>query len=220
MMKTDKTLHSGQNASQNGRGLLFVVAAPSGAGKTSLVAALLEAVPDLALSISHTTRPIRPGEKDGVNYHFTGRNRFEAMVEKGQFLEFADVFGNLYGTARSSLDTQREAGSDVILEIDWQGARQVKAAFPDAISIFVLPPSRTELLARLTGRGQDSAEVIERRTAQAHTELSQYNDFDYLVINDDFTTARDDMVAIVRACRSGREAVKRRHAALIADLLD
>lgn len=202
------------------KGLLFVVAAPSGAGKTSLVAALLDALPDLALSISHTTRPIRPGEEDGVNYHFTERSTFEDMIRDGQFLESADVFGNLYGTARASLATQRESGRDVVLEIDWQGAKQVRAAFPDAISMFVLPPSRAELLARLQGRGQDSAEVIERRTALARTELSQYNDFDYLIINDDFVTARDDMVAVVRAARSSREAVKRQNAALIADLLD
>ncbi len=201
------------------KGLLFVVAAPSGAGKTSLVAALLEALPDLALSISHTTRPIRPGEQDGVDYHFTERATFERMIEDGQFLESADVFGNLYGTASASLAAQREAGHDLVLEIDWQGANQVRAAFPDAISIFILPPSRAELLARLKDRGQDSADVIERRTAQAHIELKQYNDFDYLVINDDFTTARDDLLAIVRAARSGREAVKRSHAALITDLL-
>jgi guanylate kinase len=151
------------------KGLLFVVAAPSGAGKTSLVAALLKAMPDLALSISHTTRPIRTGEADGLNYHFTTRDTFEQMIKSGQFLEYADVFGNLYGTARASLSKQRENGHDVVLEIDWQGANQVRVAFPDAISIFVLPPSRTELLARLTNRGQDSADVIERRTAQAHT---------------------------------------------------
>jgi len=201
------------------KGLLFVVAAPSGAGKTSLVAALLEALPELGLSISHTTRPIRPGEQDGVNYHFTERTTFEHMIQEGQFLESAEVFGNLYGTARASLDTQRKAGYDLVLEIDWQGANQVRSAFPDAISIFILPPSRAELLARLRGRGQDSADVIERRTAQARTELRQYNDFDYLVINDDFTTARDDLVAIVRAARSAREAVKQRYAALITDLL-
>lgn len=201
------------------KGLLFVVAAPSGAGKTSLVSALLKAMPDLALSISHTTRPIRAGEEDGVNYHFTSRAHFEAMIEDGQFLEYAEVFGNLYGTARASLNAQRDNDRDVVLEIDWQGANQVRAAFPDAISLFVLPPSRQELLARLTNRGQDSAEVIARRTAQAHTELAQYNDFDYLVINDDFDVATQDMVAIVRASRSGREAVKRRHTALIADLL-
>ncbi len=202
------------------KGLLFVVAAPSGAGKTSLMAALLNALPDeLALSISHTTRPIRSGEEDGVNYHFTPRETFEAMIKADQFLEYADVFGNLYGTASASLNRQRESGHDVVLEIDWQGANQVRAAFPDAISIFILPPSRKELLARLTGRGQDSAEVIERRTAQAHTELSQYNDFDYLVINDDFATATQDMMAIVRAARSRRDVIKRRHQALIDDLL-
>ncbi len=136
------------------RGLLFVVAAPSGAGKTSLVAAVLNAHPELALSISHTTRPIRPGEEDGVNYHFTPRDAFETMINNGQFLEHADVFGNLYGTASGSLNKQRENGHDVVLEIDWQGANQVRAAFPDAISIFVLPPSREELLARLTNRAQ------------------------------------------------------------------
>lgn len=200
-------------------GLLFVVAAPSGAGKTSLVQALLTAQPDLALSVSHTTRPIRPGEQDGVNYHFTARERFTAMINEGLFLEHADVFGNLYGTSRQSLADQRAAGSDVVLEIDWQGARQVRAAFPDAVSVFVLPPSREELLARLTNRGQDSAEVIERRTNQAHVELAHYSDFDYLIINDDFATASADLQAIVRAARCSRSIVEQRQPDLLANLL-
>ena len=183
------------------QGLLFVVAAPSGAGKTSLVNALLGAEPSLALSISHTTRDIRPGETQGREYHFTERSVFEEMIAQGLFLEHADVFGNLYGTNRQSLSEQRAAGHDVILEIDWQGAAQVRQAFPDALSIFILPPSRRELLKRLTSRGQDSADVIARRTAQATTEIAQHDDFDYLIINDNFDTASADLLAIVRAAR-------------------
>ena len=202
------------------QGLLFVVAAPSGAGKTSLVNALLDAEPSLALSISHTTRDIRPGETQGREYHFTERSVFEEMIAQGLFLEHADVFGNLYGTNRQSLSEQRAAGHDVILEIDWQGAAQVRQAFPDALSIFILPPSRRELLKRLTSRGQDSADVIARRTAQATTEIAQHDDFDYLIINDNFDTASADLLAIVRAARCRRDVVTRRHPALISDLLN
>ena len=202
------------------QGLLFVVAAPSGAGKTSLVNALLKAEPSLQLSISHTTRDIRPGETDGTEYHFTERSVFESMIEKGEFLEHADVFGNLYGTNRHSLKVQRDSGQDVILEIDWQGAAQVRRAFPDTLSIFILPPSRKELLARLENRGQDSAEVIARRTGQATTELAQHGDFDYLVINDNFADASQDLTSIVRAARCRKDSVSKRHPALIAELLE
>jgi len=201
------------------QGLLFVVAAPSGAGKTTLVRALLKAEPSLALSISHTTRDIRPGETDGTDYHFTERSVFETMIKDGEFLEHADVFGNLYGTNRHSLQAQRDAGHDVILEIDWQGAAQVRDAFPDALSVFILPPSRKELLARLQNRGQDSDEVIARRTAQATTELAQYGAFDYLIINDQFDVASQDLIAIIRAARCRQDIVSRRKPELIADLL-
>ena len=207
------------SGAQKAEGLLFVVAAPSGAGKTSLVNALLKAEPSLALSISHTTRDIRPGETDGVEYHFTERSVFETMIRNGDFLEHADVFGNLYGTASASLKRQRDEGLDVILEIDWQGAAQVRRAFPDALSIFILPPSRKELLARLHSRGQDSEAVIAKRTAQAKTELAQYADFDYLVINDHFETASDDLRSIVRAARCRRSVIQARHSGLISDLL-
>jgi len=200
-------------------GLLFVVAAPSGAGKTSLVSALMAADQSLELSISHTTRDIRPGETDGVNYHFTERSAFETMINDGRFLEHASVFGNLYGTSKDSLREQRTRGRDLVLEIDWQGAAQVRTAFPDSISIFILPPSRQELLQRLTSRGQDSAEVIASRTAQAHTELSQFGDFDYLIVNDDFATASRDLLAIVHAARCRGPVVQRQQAALINDLL-
>ena len=196
-----------------------MVAAPSGAGKTSLVSALLKAEPSLALSISHTTRDIRPGETDGTDYHFTERSVFESMIRDGEFLEHADVFGNLYGTNRHSLQAQRDAGHDVILEIDWQGAAQVRHTFPDALSVFILPPSRKELLARLQSRGQDSDEVIARRTAQATTELAQYGAFDYLIINDHFDIASQDLIAIIRAARCRRDIVRRRKPELIADLL-
>jgi len=201
------------------QGLLFVVAAPSGAGKTSLVNALLKAEPSLELSISHTTRDIRPGETDGKEYHFTERSVFESMVARGEFLEYADVFGNLYGTNRETLKKQRDSGHDVILEIDWQGAEQVRSAFPDTLSIFILPPSRSELVARLTNRGQDSPEVIARRTAQATTELAQHGAFDYLVINDNFTEASQDLAAVVRAARCRKDIVSRRKPALITELL-
>ncbi len=206
-------------AASSSQGLLFVVAAPSGAGKTSLVNALLKAEPSLALSISHTTRDIRPGETDGTEYHFTERTVFEKMIKSGEFLEHAEVFGNLYGTNRNSLKQQRDAGHDVILEIDWQGAAQVRDAFPDALSVFILPPSRKELLARLQNRGQDSTEVIARRTAQATTELAQHGAFDYLIINDSFDVASQELIAIIRAARCRKDIVQRRKPELIADLL-
>jgi len=214
-------MSSATNAGDAGQkeGLLFVVAAPSGAGKTSLVNALIKSEPTLELSISHTTRDIRPGETDGVEYHFTERSVFESMIASGEFLEYADVFGNLYGTNRHSLQKQRDSGHDVILEIDWQGAVQVRKAFPDTLSIFILPPSRDALVARLESRGQDSADVIARRTAQATNELAQHGDFDYLVINDNFDEASQDLAAVVRAARCRRDIVRRRKPALIDGLL-
>jgi len=201
-------------------GTLYVVAAPSGAGKTSLVNALVERDPDVVLSVSHTTRPPRPGEHDGVHYHFVSDRDFQAMVRAGEFLEHADVFGKRYGTGRRQVVAALEDGRDVILEIDWQGARQVREAMPGSVGIFILPPSREELVRRLTGRGQDSEDVIARRMAEAHEELSHHGEFDVLIVNDDFDRALADLTAVVRSGRLSRERQRRRHAALIASLLD
>ena len=182
-------------------GVLFVVSAPSGAGKTSLLRALIPTDDRLRLSVSHTTRPPRPGEQDGVHYHFVERARFEAMVAEGAFLEHAQVFDNLYGTAERSVRDQLAAGHDVVLEIDWQGARQVRARFPEAVTVFIAPPSVAALRERLSGRGQDGPEVIERRMRDARSELSHYGEYDYLVVNDQFEQALADLRAIVAAER-------------------
>ena len=194
------------------QGLLYMISAPSGAGKTSLVRKLLASTSDLALSVSHTTRPMRPGERDGVDYHFVTIEQFESMISAGAFLEYARVFGNFYGTSKHELQEQLTRGADVLLEIDWQGARQVRAVFPEVVGIFVLPPSREALEERLRNRGQDSDEVITRRMEQAVTEMSHYHEYDYLVINDDFERALTDLQAIVRARRLYRplQAVRRR----------
>lgn len=182
-------------------GLLLLVSAPSGAGKTSLVKAALEADSRLVVSVSHTTRPQRPGEVDGVNYHFVEPATFTEMIKADAFLEHADVFGNHYGTARATVEDLQAADRDVILEIDWQGAAQVRALIPDAISIFILPPSIAALEARLTGRAQDSLETINKRLAEARLEMSQASHFDFLVMNDDFDTALNELLTIVRAQR-------------------
>jgi guanylate kinase len=182
-------------------GILFVVSAPSGAGKTSLVGALLEGDERLALSVSCTTRAPRAGEEDGVHYHFLDRHRFERAVAAGEFMEHAEVFGNLYGTRASDLRAYLASGRDLILEIDWQGARQVRRHFPAAVSLFILPPSLQELERRLRGRGTDDAQVIARRLAQARDDLSHWAEYDYLVVNDRFETALAEMGAIVTAER-------------------
>ncbi|HJT98549.1 MAG TPA: guanylate kinase [Rhodanobacteraceae bacterium] len=200
-------------------GTLYIVAAPSGAGKSSLVNALLERERDIALSISHTTRPPRPGDVDGRHYRFVNRGVFERLVAEGAFLEHAEVFGNLYGTTRAAVEPQLEEGRDVLLEIDWQGARQVRRVKPDCVSIFILPPSREELERRLRTRAADSAVTIARRLAESREEIAHAGDFDYLVVNDDFADALADLSAIVTARRLRREAQASRHAALIADLL-
>ncbi len=183
------------------KGKLYIIAAPSGAGKTSLVKAMVESTPHVKVSISHTTRPIRPGEQDGVNYHFTTPETFKSMLGQGLFLEHAEVFGNYYGTSESWVREQLEKGEDVILEIDWQGAQQIRRLMPDAVSIFILPPSREALHERLVGRGQDPEEVIERRMAQAVNEMSHYNEFEYIVINDEFDLALRDLQTIIRSRR-------------------
>jgi len=183
------------------RGLLFVVAAPSGAGKTSLVRALLEREPGIALSVSYTSRPARRAEVHGEHYHFVSRDAFEQMIDAGDFFEHFVVHGDLKGTARSTVLPQLAAGSDVLLEIDWQGARKVRAEVPDAVQIFILPPSRAELERRLRHRAQDSAATIARRLADSRVDMEHAFEFDYVVVNDDFGSALDDLGAIVRAER-------------------
>ena len=175
---------------------LFIVSAPSGAGKTSLVQTLVEQSPAVGVVVSHTTRAIRDGEVDGVNYHFAARDQFEAMVAAGQFFEHAEVFGNLYGTSRTAVDAVVNGGQHAILEIDWQGAAQVRASTPDTRSIFILPPSTGELRSRLTNRGQDDHATIERRLGNARSEMSHYHEFDYVVVNDHFVTALAELKAI------------------------
>ena len=200
-------------------GTLLIVSAPSGAGKTSLVKALVERDPRVVLSVSHTTRPPRPGERDGVDYHFVDGATFERMAAEGAFLEHAEVFGNRYGTARATVERELAADRDVILEIDWQGAHLARAAMPEAVSVFILPPSREALEERLRGRGQDDETVIARRMARAVDEMSHYDEYDYLVVNDVFETALEDLLAIVRATRLRRPAQAVRHAELLRRLL-
>ena len=187
------------------QGTLYIISAPSGAGKTSLVKALLESTDNIMVSVSHTTRPMRNGEVDGKDYHFTDVPRFRQMIADNAFLEHAQVFDNFYGTSRSSALDRMKHGVDVILEIDWQGAAQVREKMPDAVSIFILPPSREELEQRLRGRGTDSDEVIARRLGEAVLEMSHYQSFDYLVFNDDFDTALQQLRAIVLARRQRTE---------------
>ncbi len=181
--------------------MLLVISAPSGAGKTSLIRALRERDPSLALSVSHTTRTPRPGEADGVHYHFVSAEAFADLVSRGAFLEHAEVFGRRYGTAEAEVRGRLECGEDLILEIDWQGARQVRARFPEAITIFILPPDLAALEQRLRGRGQDGEEVIARRMREAREEISHHPEYDYLVVNDSFDQALAELQCIVTACR-------------------
>lgn len=201
-------------------GTLFTISAPSGAGKTSLVRALVEAEPTLEVSVSHTTRLIRPGETDGVNYNFCDRSVFESMLKNGDFLEYAEVFGNLYGTSQHFVEQQLAADADVILEIDWQGARQVKRLLPATCSIFVLPPSEEALRDRLSQRGQDDADTINRRMAAAVSEMSHYVDSDYLVVNDVFDDALLELKAIVSSQRLQTAKQAYRHSDRLRALLD
>jgi guanylate kinase len=183
------------------KGNVIIVSAPSGAGKTSLVGKLIENDPATRKSVSYTTRQRRPGEQDGSDYHFVSAEAFQAMLEAGEFLESAQVHGNMYGTNQKWLEAQRLQGYDIVLEIDWQGAKQVRALMPEATGIFVLPPSVDALRGRLTKRGQDSDDVIARRLAAARGEVSHVHEFDYVIINDDFDTAVQDLISIVRSTR-------------------
>jgi guanylate kinase len=200
-------------------GTLFVVAAPSGAGKSSLVAALLDTDAQIALSVSHTTRLPRPHEVDGRHYHFVGRDEFERDVDAGIFLEHAEVHGNLYGTSRALVEAHLARGQDVLLEIDWQGAAQVRESMGECVSVFILPPSRAELERRLRGRASDSEEVIERRLHNSRSEIAHACEFDYIMVNDVFADALKDLQAIVGAVRQRSAIQLQRHAHLIAELL-
>ena len=207
------------NKNDHPTGQLYVISAPSGAGKTSLVKALLESTPNLEVSVSHTTRDIRPGETDGINYHFVDGSEFESIRDANGFFEWAQVFGNFYGTSSQAVQEKLADGIDVILEIDWQGARQVKALVNTATSIFVLPPSTAALRSRLTDRGQDNDEIIEGRMQAARDEMTHYTDSDFIVLNDDFETALRDLQSIVRAQRLSQETQSRELTRVIADLL-
>lgn len=200
-------------------GTLYIVAAPSGAGKSSIVNAVLQRVPDVALSISYTSRAPRPGERHAQHYHFIGKDEFERMIAAGDFFEYALVHGDYKGTARQSVLPLLEKGFDVLLEIDWQGARQVRAQIPEAKGIFILPPSKQALEARMRSRGQDSEEVIARRLSAAREEMSHFHEFDYLVVNEHFEQAVQEVAAVFSAQRLLLEPQCRRHGALIEHLL-
>ena len=202
------------------RGTLFIVAAPSGAGKSSLVNACLARDPHICLSISFTSRAPRPGERHAEHYHFIDADQFQRMVAAGDFFEHALVHGDWKGTARQSVEPQLAAGKDVLLEIDWQGARQVREQVPEAVSLFILPPSTAALEQRMRNRGQDSEETIARRLAAAREEISHHDEFDYLVVNEHFQTAVGEMCAIFAASRLRRDAQAQRHAGLIRALLE
>ena len=201
------------------KGTLFIVSAASGAGKTTLVNAVLAQVDDLVVSVSHTTRAPRDGEVDGMNYHFVDKQTFEAMVEDSEFFEHAAVFGNMYGTSRQHIQEQLLKGMDVILEIDWQGARQIRKLMPDCKSVYIVPPSTTALRERLDARGQDDDAVINKRMQEAISEMSHYVEFDYLIINDDFDEARENLAAIIKSNRMLHEHQQQKHAELLAQLL-
>ncbi|MGF1547623.1 MAG: guanylate kinase [Thiotrichales bacterium] len=200
-------------------GALTIVSAPSGAGKTSLVRALCACMPSVRLAVSHTTRAPRPGEENGVHYHFIDPSEFERRVKEGDFLEYARVFDNYYGTAQSAVQARLDEGFDVILEIDWQGAAQVRKQIPAAISVFILPPSTASLRERLRGRGQDSDQIIERRMRDAQAEMSHYAEFDFLVVNDQFDEALDQLRSLFVAQRLRTPAQIDRHREMLSQLL-
>ncbi|MGP1924394.1 MAG: guanylate kinase [Arsenophonus sp. NEOnobi-MAG3] len=203
-------------------GMLYIVSAPSGAGKSSLIQALLKTQPlyDTQVSISHTSRAIRPGEKNGEDYYFISESKFQQMIEDNDFLEYACVFGNYYGTSRTLIKKIINNGVDIFLDIDWQGAQQIRQKMPSARTIFILLPSKNELLRRLRGRGQDSEETINQRMAQAVAEIKHYNEYDYIIVNDNFNTALGDLQSIIRSDRLRLERQIQRHNALINKLLE
>ncbi len=201
-------------------GSLYIVSAPSGAGKTSLVNKLIQLDSHIVVSVSSTTRAIRPGEEDGVNYHFLSTEDFEQKIADGDFLEHADVFDHYYGTSKSTVEAELKKGKDVILEIDWQGAQQVRSIMPEAISIFILPPSLNELQRRLTGRGTDSEEIIARRMADAQNEISHYHEFDYIIINNVFDIALQELHSIFSAGRLTQKNQAEKHNSLIQSLIE
>ncbi len=203
----------------NNNGSLFIVAAPSGCGKTSLVKALIEKTQDLCVSISHTTRKARPGEVHGKNYFFISKEEFDQINNQDGFIESAQVFDNYYGSAKQTVKDLLATGQDVILEIDWQGARQVKKAFPEAIGIFIIPPSIKTLRERLTDRGQDDSTIVDRRMQDAVSEMQHYDEFDYLVINDDFNIALEDLSAIIHAQRLNATQQTNKHQDLLKTLV-
>ena len=204
-----------------GKGTLYIVSAPSGAGKSSLISAMLETSPTYAMkvSVSHTTRPIRPGEQDGVHYHFVEKEHFETLIARGEFLEYAEVFGNYYGTSRVWIEESLNKGIDVFLDIDWQGGRQIRQLMPGAKSVFILPPSKDELERRLNARGQDSEEVIAKRMAEAKSEIAHYAEYDYVIVNDDFDNALIDFKAILRAERLKQDKQTDKHKSMLSALL-
>ncbi len=201
------------------RGTLYTVSAPSGAGKTSLVRALVETTPSVRVSVSHTTRPMRPGEMDGINYHFVSEDEFLTMLDRNAFLEHARVFAHYYGTSQAWVEQTLAAGFDVILEIDWQGAAQIRHLIPDAVSVFILPPSRESLLQRLTGRGTDPQNIIDARMQEAQSEAAHYVESQFLIINDIFADALAEFQAIVTTERLKMQKQAQKHQALIASLL-
>jgi len=200
-------------------GTLYIVSAPSGAGKSSLVKALLETDRNIELSISYTTRPPRPGEENGVHYHFVDLDIFRDMLSRGEFLESAEVYGNYYGTSQPWIESRMALGRDILLEIDWQGAAQVRQLFPDAVSLFILPPSLEELHRRLTARNQDSEEIIARRMAAAREEIAHALSFDYLIVNDRFETALEELATVIAAQRLSVRTQMRRLEGLLETLL-
>jgi guanylate kinase len=202
-------------------GTLYIVSAPSGAGKSSLIEALLAEKRDwqAQVSVSHTTRAPRVGEDDGEHYHFVDIKTFKQMISDNAFFEWAEVFGNYYGTSRVAIEKALAQGIDVMLDIDWQGARQVREMMPNAKGIFILPPSRKELESRLNKRGQDSREIITKRMEQAQSEMSHYNEYDYLIVNDDFDTATQEFSAIVKSLRNEQDKQAIKHRATIKELL-
>jgi len=189
------------------RGRLYIISAPSGAGKTSLVRALLTTEHNLVVSVSYTTRPMRPGEQQGVDYHFVDDATFRELIKAGEFLEYAEVFDHCYGTSRSRVNEQLNKGKDVILEIDWQGAQQVRRTMPENTTIFILPPSREALERRLRNRQQDSEQVIARRLRDAMTEISHYDEFDYVLVNDDFEATINELRGLLKSPHKGKKAL-------------